>query len=137
MTPSAATTTVAVAIRRRRSLRGAASAVSPIPVPVRAAGEAGVARKVEPWKLSRASFYDIVEEARAAAAALIGAQPGDIAIVGSASYGHSTHMLFSHFVEKILPKNAYDSQLLQRLKTDPPVVREKPVKAPPLLHAKA
>ena len=64
--------------------------VSPIPVPVRAAGEAGVARKVEPWKLSRASFYDIVEEARAAAAALIGAQPGDIAIVGSASYGIAT-----------------------------------------------
>ncbi|APR85891.1 Hypothetical protein A7982_11240 [Minicystis rosea] len=57
--------------------------------------------------------------------------------VGSASYGHSTHMLFSHFVEKILPKNAYDNQLLQRLKTDPPAVREKPVKAPPLLHAKA
>ena len=27
-------------------------------------------------------------------------------LVGSASYGHSTHHLFSHFVEKILPKNA-------------------------------
>ncbi len=38
--------------------------------------------------------------------------------VGSASYGHSTHLLFSHFVEKILPKSAYDSELLQRLKTD-------------------
>ena len=35
--------------------------------------------------------------------------------VGSASYGHSTHLLFSHFVERILPKSAYDSQLLQRL----------------------
>jgi hypothetical protein len=35
--------------------------------------------------------------------------------VGSASYGHSTHLLFSHFVERILPKNAYDAQLLQRL----------------------
>ncbi|MFT3767821.1 MAG: hypothetical protein QM820_20415 [Minicystis sp.] len=58
--------------------------------------------------------------------------------VGSASYGHSTHMLFSHFVEKILPKNAYDNQLLQRLKTDPPAPREKTaVKAAPLLHAKA
>jgi hypothetical protein len=39
-------------------------------------------------------------------------------LVGSANYGHSTHMLFSHFVEKILPKNAYDTQLLQRMKSD-------------------
>jgi hypothetical protein len=39
-------------------------------------------------------------------------------LVGSANYGHSTHMLFSHFVEKILPKNAYDTQLLQRMKAD-------------------
>ncbi|UQA61203.1 GTPase domain-containing protein [Polyangium aurulentum] len=38
--------------------------------------------------------------------------------VGSASYGHSTHMLFSHFVERILPKHAYDAQLLQRMKSD-------------------
>jgi hypothetical protein len=35
--------------------------------------------------------------------------------VGSANSGHSTHVLFGHFVEKILPKNAYDQQLLQRL----------------------
>lgn len=39
-------------------------------------------------------------------------------LVGSASYGHSTHFLFSHFVEKILPRNAYDHQLLQRMKSD-------------------
>jgi ADP-ribosylation factor family len=43
--------------------------------------------------------------------------------VGSASYGHSTHRLFSHFVEKILPKNAYDHQLLQRMKSDLPPAR--------------
>jgi GTPase SAR1 family protein len=41
-------------------------------------------------------------------------------LVGSASYGHSTHLLFSHFVERILPRNAYDNQLLQRLKADLP-----------------
>jgi selenocysteine lyase/cysteine desulfurase len=64
--------------------------VSAIPEPVRIAGEAGVARKREPWTLSRASFYDIVEDAREAAAALIGARSGDIAIVGSASYGVAT-----------------------------------------------
>jgi GTPase SAR1 family protein len=39
-------------------------------------------------------------------------------LVGSANYGHSTHLLFSHYVEKILPKNAYDTQLLQRMKSD-------------------
>ncbi len=38
-------------------------------------------------------------------------------MAGSASYGHSTHVLFSHFVEQILPKAAYDNQLLQRIKT--------------------
>ncbi|MBK9259429.1 MAG: hypothetical protein IPM54_06280 [Polyangiaceae bacterium] len=37
-------------------------------------------------------------------------------MVGSASYGHSTHILFSHFVEQILPESAYDHQLLQRMK---------------------
>ncbi|HSN98410.1 MAG TPA: hypothetical protein VLS89_08930, partial [Candidatus Nanopelagicales bacterium] len=39
-------------------------------------------------------------------------------LVGSASYGHSTHHLFSHFVERILPKSAYDPQLLQRMKSE-------------------
>ncbi|MDI1476400.1 GTPase domain-containing protein [Polyangium sp. y55x31] len=39
-------------------------------------------------------------------------------LVGSASYGHSTHVLFSHFVEQILPKSAYDNQLLQRMKSE-------------------
>lgn len=41
-------------------------------------------------------------------------------LVGSATYGHSTHHLFAHFVERILPKNAYDNQLLQRMKGDAP-----------------
>ncbi|AKT42950.1 GTPase domain-containing protein [Chondromyces crocatus] len=39
--------------------------------------------------------------------------------VGSASYGHSTHHLFAHFVERILPRSGYDPQLLQRMKADP------------------
>lgn len=38
--------------------------------------------------------------------------------VGSASYGHSIHHLFSHFVVKILPASAYDAQLLQRMRSD-------------------
>jgi len=43
--------------------------------------------------------------------------------VGSASYGHSTHHLFAHFVERILPKSAYDPQLLQRIKADADATR--------------
>jgi GTPase SAR1 family protein len=39
-------------------------------------------------------------------------------LVGSATYGHSTHHLFSHFVERILPKTAYDAQLLKLMKAD-------------------
>jgi len=67
-----------------------AASLSPIPRLVRDAGAQGLQRKVTPWNFTRASFYDIVEAARAEAAALIGAQPGDIAIVGSASYGIAT-----------------------------------------------
>ncbi|WP_063748813.1 hypothetical protein [Chondromyces apiculatus] len=40
-------------------------------------------------------------------------------LVGSAIYGHSTHHLFAHFVERILPKSGHDTQLLQRLKPIP------------------
>jgi type II secretory pathway pseudopilin PulG len=59
--------------------------------------------------------------------------------VGSASYGHSTHMLFSHFVERILPKNAYDAQLLQRMKSDfastrVPASRPGPAAGLPVTH---
>lgn len=43
--------------------------------------------------------------------------------VGSASYGHSTHHLFAHFVERILPKSAYDPQLLQRMKAEAETTR--------------
>jgi GTPase SAR1 family protein len=60
--------------------------------------------------------------------------------VGSASHGHSTHLLFSHFVEKILPKNAYDAQLLRGLKAQPPVPPPLPAlppqPTPPPLAAK-
>ncbi len=40
-------------------------------------------------------------------------------LVGSASYGHSTHVLFSHFVEEILPASAMNYQLRQQLKSEP------------------
>lgn len=37
-------------------------------------------------------------------------------MVGSASFGHSTHILFSHFVQQILPESAYDQQLVRGVK---------------------
>ncbi|WP_159992431.1 aminotransferase class V-fold PLP-dependent enzyme [Roseomonas sp. 18066] len=67
-----------------------AAFMTPIPHAVRQAGEIGLARKSRPWELSRASFYDEVEALRAEAAALIGATPGDIALVAATSYGIAT-----------------------------------------------
>jgi GTPase SAR1 family protein len=55
--------------------------------------------------------------------------------VGSANSGHSTHVLFAHFVEKILPKEAYDQQLLQRFTSSQETSRSIPLMAllaPPL-----
>lgn len=60
--------------------------------------------------------------------------------VGSANSGHSTHVLFAHFVEKILPHDAYDQQLLQRFKSSQERSRSIPLMAllaPPLPPADA
>jgi len=60
--------------------------------------------------------------------------------VGSANSGHSTHVLFAHFVEKILPKDAYDQQLLQRFKSSQEQSKSIPLLAllaPPLPPADA
>lgn len=35
-------------------------------------------------------------------------------IVGSAVSGHNTHLLMPHFIQKLLPSDAYDNQLLQQ-----------------------
>ncbi|WP_018260027.1 aminotransferase class V-fold PLP-dependent enzyme [Methylobacterium sp. WSM2598] len=67
-----------------------AAAWSPIPRPVREAGEAGMLTKVRPWAHPRERAAGWAEEARAAAAALIGAGPADVAIVGSVSHAMAT-----------------------------------------------
>src|SRR5256885_9178632 len=60
---------------------------SPLPRATQEAGCAAVARKGQPWKLS-ADFADKQHErARMAAAALIGAEARDIALVSSVGYG--------------------------------------------------
>jgi len=61
--------------------------MSPLLRSVRAAGEAGVARKSSPWRLLPADFFTGSERARALFAGLIGARADDVAIVPAASYG--------------------------------------------------
>ncbi|CDX50964.1 Selenocysteine lyase [Mesorhizobium plurifarium] len=64
-----------------------AAYMSPIPNAAVAAGEAGVRVKAEPWKMTIASYYDEVEQARQLAASMIGAATDDLAIVAATSYG--------------------------------------------------
>ena len=60
---------------------------SPLPRATQDAGRAAVARKGQPWKLA-ADFADAQHErARKAAAALIGADASDVALVSSVGYG--------------------------------------------------
>src|SRR4051795_11653560 len=64
-----------------------AAAWSPLPRATQDAARAAVARKGQPWKLA-ADFSDAQHErARAAAAALIGADAHDVALVSSVGYG--------------------------------------------------
>ncbi|MBV9812592.1 MAG: aminotransferase class V-fold PLP-dependent enzyme [Acetobacteraceae bacterium] len=66
------------------------AAWSPVPLPVRQAGEAGMLAKSEPWRRSPESGEAWAERARAAAAGLIGAETDDVAIVGSVSHAIAT-----------------------------------------------
>lgn len=67
-----------------------AAAWSPLPRAVVAAGHAGVERKAQPWRLDRDLQNGQHERARRAAAALINADPGDVALIPSVSYGVAT-----------------------------------------------
>ena len=67
-----------------------AAAWSPLPLAVQEAGRIGVGRKGQPWKLDADFMSKQYERARTAAAALIGADPSDIALIPSVGYGVST-----------------------------------------------
>ncbi|MBS0559885.1 MAG: aminotransferase class V-fold PLP-dependent enzyme [Proteobacteria bacterium] len=69
-----------------------AAAFSPLPRAVREAGERGASRKSRPWELTgwQNLAHDQAERARAAAAALIGAEPDDVAVISSVGYGVAT-----------------------------------------------
>ncbi|MBV9833076.1 MAG: aminotransferase, partial [Alphaproteobacteria bacterium] len=64
-----------------------AAAWSPLPLASQEAGRVGVGRKGRPWELDPAFANTMHERARKAAAALIGADAADIALVSSVGYG--------------------------------------------------
>ena len=63
---------------------------SPLPLRTQQAGRAAVGRKATPWTLDAAFANGQHERARLAAAALIHADPADIALIPSISYGVAT-----------------------------------------------
>ncbi len=67
-----------------------AAAWSPLPLAVQEAGRMGVGRKGRPWDVDPALPNRVIERARAAAAALIGAAAEDVAVVSSVGYGVAT-----------------------------------------------
>src|SRR4030095_15244251 len=66
-----------------------AAAWSPLPLASQEAGRAAVARKGQPWKLPDGFQAAQYERTRKAAAALIGADPNDVALISSVGYGVS------------------------------------------------
>lgn len=67
-----------------------AAAWTPLPRASQEAGHIGVARKGQPWKIADDFAAGIHDRTRRAAAALINADPADVAIVSSVSYGVAT-----------------------------------------------
>jgi selenocysteine lyase/cysteine desulfurase len=67
-----------------------AAAYGPLPRAVKAAGEIGVARKAQPWAIEPGNADTQIERARTAAARLINADPDDVALISSVSYGIAT-----------------------------------------------
>ena len=67
-----------------------AAAYGPLPDVVRDAGVAGAAGKSLPWTLDRPGAEALAERVRGAAGRLIGAEAGDMAIMGSVSHAMAT-----------------------------------------------
>jgi selenocysteine lyase/cysteine desulfurase len=67
-----------------------AASWSPLPRASQEAGKIGVTRKGQPWKIDAAFPGEQHARARRAAAALINADPDDVALISSVSYGVAT-----------------------------------------------
>ena len=92
------------------------AAYAPLPRSVREAGEAGVAAKSQPWLMDHDAGLQQAEAVRAAAAALIGAEAGDVAIMPSAAYGIATaaaNLPIAANTRILLIEGEYPSQALE------------------------
>jgi selenocysteine lyase/cysteine desulfurase len=67
-----------------------AASWSPLPLASQEAGRIGVSRKGQPWKLGPEFAQAQHQRARVAAARLINADPDDVALISSVSYGVAT-----------------------------------------------
>src|ERR1700730_12674615 len=67
-----------------------AASYSPLPLKTQEAARAAVARKGQPWKLPASFANEIHEHTRKAAARLINADAGDVALISSVGYGVAT-----------------------------------------------
>jgi selenocysteine lyase/cysteine desulfurase len=67
-----------------------AASWSPLPLASQEAGRAAIGRKGQPWKLSPEFAPGQYQRARIAAATLINADPEDVALISSVSYGVAT-----------------------------------------------
>src|SRR6516165_5186972 len=67
-----------------------AAAWSPLPLASQEAGKIGVTRKGQPWKIDARFPGEQHARARRAAAALINAEPNDVALISSVGYGVAT-----------------------------------------------
>jgi selenocysteine lyase/cysteine desulfurase len=67
-----------------------AASYSPLPLATLEAGRGAVARKGRPWLIDDAFAQQQYARTRMAAAALIGAEPEDVALISSVGYGVST-----------------------------------------------
>ncbi len=67
-----------------------AAAYSPLPKAGQQVGERGVARKSRPWEMQSDGAQQQFERARTAAARLLNADPDDVALIPSVSYGVAT-----------------------------------------------
>jgi len=73
-----------------------AASYGPLPLRTQEAGRAAVGRKGRPWMIDWSFARAQYERARAAAARLVNADPGDVALISAVSYGVAT-------AAKILP----------------------------------
>jgi selenocysteine lyase/cysteine desulfurase len=89
---------------------------SPLPLRTQEAGRAAVGRKATPWTLDAAFANRQHERARLAAAALIHADPADIALIPSVSYGVATAaklLTLSRGARVLVLENDHSSPVLE------------------------